>query len=84
MTYVELFGCWPLLGVFQQALGDHVLQDGREGVALGQLGRRLEDNLLQQIEDALWTAGLVVFCAPREGELADGQLHDGQPNTPDV
>jgi hypothetical protein len=84
MTYVKLLGCWPLLGVFQQALGDHILQDGGEGIALGQLRSRLEDNLLQEIEDTLWTSGLVVFCAPREWELANSQLHDGQSNTPDV
>lgn len=45
-AYIELFWCRSLLRVFQETLGDHVFEDSGERIALGQLGRRLEDDLL--------------------------------------
>ena len=76
MTYVELLGRWPLLGILQQALGNHVFQDRGERVALGKLRRRFKNDLLQKIEDALWASSLVIVCASRERKLANSQFHD--------
>ena len=84
-THVKLLGCWALFRVLHQALCDHIFQDRGESIALGQLRRRLQHNLLQQVENTLGTAGLVVVAASAaKGELANGQLHDGQTDTPYV
>jgi len=51
-SYVEFLGRRPVGGVLEQALLDHVVEDLGEGVALGQFGCGLVDDLLEQIEDA--------------------------------
>jgi hypothetical protein len=81
----ELSWCWTLLGILHQTLCDHVFEDGRESIALRQSRRRLENDLLEQIEDTLWTCSLVViFAIDAEWEFANGQFHQRQANTPDV
>jgi hypothetical protein len=84
-THVELLGRWALFRVLHQALCDHVFQDRGESITLGQLRRRLQHNLLQQVENTLGSTSLVVVAtSTTEGELANGQLHDGQTDTPYV
>jgi hypothetical protein len=84
-THVKLLGRRALFGVFHQALCDHVFQDRREGIALGQLRRRFQYNLLQQIENTLRATRLVIVTtSTTEGELANSQLHNGQTDTPDI
>lgn len=51
-TYKKLLGSWPLVGRLVQALLNHVVQNLRERVTLGQSRRGLVDNLLQEVENA--------------------------------
>jgi len=74
-----------LLRVLHHALRDYVLEDGRKCVALGQLRCRLQHNLLQQIQDTLWTCSLIIIVAlDAERELSDRKLHQGQADTPHI
>lgn len=84
-TYVEFLWRWTLLGSLRHALLDHILEDLGECLALRQPWRGLVHDLLEEVEDTRW-GGVAVreVLAGVEGELADGELHDGEAETPHI
>ena len=85
LTYKELLRRRPLVRVLGQTPLNHVLQDLREGIALGQLRRRLMHNLLQQIQDPRWrTVPILDPLTTAKREPPNRHLHDTQPVTPHI
>src|ERR1700761_8457257 len=84
-TYVKVLGCWPLGRTLVETLLDHILKDLREGVTLRQFRGRLMNDLLKQVKDTSWrTLRIRQLLAGGKRELADGEFHDGQAETPHV
>jgi uncharacterized FAD-dependent dehydrogenase len=85
ISYKELLGSWSTFGLLVKTLLDHVVEDTRESIALGELRSWLVNNLLQQVQDTCrGKVAIRHLLASRERKLADSKLHDAETETPDI